>query len=82
MDDFSYYASLFFYVIIAVLVIMLIRWRINYQRTLSGKQAQQIMDFAKKKADYEQKVKEDKEKREKESTIYVDPNGKAKRGTL
>ena len=40
-----------------------------------------MMDYAKKKADYEQKVKEDKEKREKERTIYVNPNGEAKRGT-
>lgn len=81
MDDFSYYAGMFFYLIIVVLVIMLIRWRINRQRAFSDKQAQQMMDYAKKKADYEQKVKEDKEKREKERTIYVNPNGEAKRGS-
>ena len=40
MDDFSYYAGMFFYLIIVVLVIMLIRWRINRQRAFSDKQAQ------------------------------------------
>lgn len=69
-------------IICVILFIMLVRWRVNMGGSFREKQTQQTLNFAKKRAEYEQKQKEAEKKKEKDNTIFVHPNGDAKKGSI
>lgn len=72
--------SVILFAISAILVILAIRWRMNWGRSLRDKQVQEEIERIKKRAAYEKERKEAEERKEKANTIFVNPKGEAKKG--
>lgn len=72
--------SVILFAISSILVILAIRWRMNWGRALRDKQVQDEIERIKKRDAYEKKMKEAEERKKKADTIFVNPEGEAKRG--